>query len=191
MEDGNIMNLQKKNGDYYALSHFKTSFICNEIGLSYDNISIKKARAALQESASNLDEINSENIPMENLPKTATDVEENVNDVISILSQNEASDVDGLPFRDLLGLDKALQTTRGKLVNNLAKLSEIDKEIKDLQELYKNARDRDDEDEEVSEELREQLREKYDERSNRSQIARIKETIYRVLHIDKTLGKKN
>ena len=35
-------------------------------------------------------------------------------------------------MRELLGLDKALRATRGELVNNLAKLDELDKEIKDI-----------------------------------------------------------
>ena len=85
---------------------------------------------------------------------------------------------------------------------NLAKLNEIDQEIKHLEKLYKNARDRDDEDVEVSEELREQLRDKQDKRSARleavstneralrSQISRIKETFRRILEKDVKLGKK-
>ena len=88
-----------------------------------------------------------------------------------IISQDEETNVDGLPLRELLGLDKALQTTRGELVNNLAKLSELDQEINNLEKLYKNARDRDDEDVEVSEELREQLRDKQDERFARLEAA--------------------
>ena len=103
-----------------------------------------------------------------------------------------------LPLRELLVLDKASQTTRGELVNNLAKLSEIDKEIKDIHELYESARDRDDKDEQVVDDLRQQLREKQDVRSARlevvstnervirSQINRIKETIYRMLEKDVT-----
>ena len=105
-------------------------------------------------------------------------------------------------MRELLGLDKALQTTRGNLQLNLAKLSEIDKEIKDIEELYKSARDRDDGDPQEVEELRQQLREQQDERSARlevastnervlrSQINRIKETINRMLEKDVTLRDK-
>ena len=43
MEDGNIINLRKKNGDYYALSHFKISFIRNELS-RMTNISKKLVR---------------------------------------------------------------------------------------------------------------------------------------------------
>ena len=97
-------------------------------------------------------------MPLEDLPKAATDIKRNLKEVVSIIRQDGETQTEGLPLRELLALDKALQTTRGELVNNLAKLSELDEEIKDLQELYTSARDRDDEDVEVSEELREQLR---------------------------------
>ena len=103
---------------------------------------------------------------------------------------------DGPPLRELFGLDNALQTNRGELVNNLAKLSKIDEEFKDLQELIASVRDN--EDVAVSEELRKQLRDKQDERSARlevastnvrslrSQINRIKETYHRIVEEDKT-----
>ena len=92
--------------------------------------------------------------------------------------------------------------TRGNLKINLAKLSEIDEEIKDIQELYASARDRDDEDPQEVENLRKQLREKHNETSARlevvstnervlrSQINRIKETINRMLEKDVTLRDK-
>ena len=36
---------------------------------------------------------------------------------------------EGLTLRELQGLDKALQRTRGELTNNLSKLTELDKDI--------------------------------------------------------------
>ena len=98
-----LSNLQEVGkGNILALSTLKTRygeyFIKNVI-LDHENVS-ENARVALQEPVSNLDEINSENIPMENLPKAATEVVSNVNDVISILWQDEASQTDGLPLRD-------------------------------------------------------------------------------------------
>ena len=44
-------------------------------------------------------------------------------DIANVQTQTE-----GLTFRELQGLDKALRT-RGELTNNLAKLSDIDKDI--------------------------------------------------------------
>ena len=48
---------------------------------------------------SNLDNINAESVPIQDFPQVSTYVDENVNDVISILSQDEASNVDGLQLR--------------------------------------------------------------------------------------------
>ena len=42
---------------------------------------------------------------------------------------NAQTPTEGLTFRELQGLDKTLQTIRGELTNNLAKLTYIDKDI--------------------------------------------------------------
>ena len=42
---------------------------------------------------------------------------------------NKHTQTEGLTFRELEGLDKALQSTRGELTNNLAKLTDSDKDI--------------------------------------------------------------
>ena len=88
----------------------------------------RTARAKLQAPANSLDKIIAENITMQDLPQVATNVERDTHETISVL-RDEESNVDGLPLRELLGLDKAFQTTRGELVNNLAKLSKLDEEI--------------------------------------------------------------
>ena len=94
-----------------------------------------------------------------------------------------------------------MQTTQGELVNNSAKLSEVEREIQDLEKLIMNALDWGDEDELVKK-LREQLRDKQIERSSRlevvsinkgalsSQFNRIKETYRRIMNEDKTLGER-
>ena len=43
--------------------------------------------------------------------------------------KNAQTQTEGLTLRELQGLDKALQCTSGKLTNNLAKLTELDKDI--------------------------------------------------------------
>ena len=43
---------------------------------------------------------------------------------------NKHTQTEGLAFRELEGLDKALQSTRGELTNNLAKLTDIDRHSK-------------------------------------------------------------
>ena len=45
----------------------------------------REARVALQASAYNLDEIIVENIPMQDVLRVATDVEQDVHEVISVL----------------------------------------------------------------------------------------------------------
>ena len=173
--------------------------VCADLGIThYANIS-RKARTALQASASNLDEIEIENIPMRDLPRFASNVERETHETISIL-RDEESRADGLPLREPLGFDKALQTTRGELVNNLAKLSKLDEEIVHIQKLSIDAREQGDE--ELVVELHKRLREKQDERQARlevastnqriltSQINTIKETINSVLEKDVGLGEK-
>ena len=47
---------------------------------------------------------------------------------------------EGLSLRELQGFDKALQRTRGELTNNLAKLTELDKDIAKENKKYKRLR---------------------------------------------------
>ena len=110
---------------------------------------------------------------------------------------NKRTQTEGLTLRELQGLDKALQTTRGELVNNLAKLTELDKDIarneRKLQET---------EDETIKVEITARLKNLYDERSARleaasankealrGQINRIKETLNKILKEDSSLGER-
>ena len=94
-----------------------------------------------------------------------------------------------------------MQATRGELVNNLANLSDLDKEISDIQKLIEDDEER--VDEELVTELRRQLRDELDVRRTRrevasenqrilhSQINIIKETINRMLEKDLKLSEKN
>ena len=111
--------------------------------------------------------------------------------------ENKRTQTEGLTLRELKGLDKALQTTRGELVNNLTKLTELDKDIarnkRKLQET---------EDETIKAEITARLKFFYDERSARleaasankealrGQINRIKETLNKSLKEDSTLGER-
>ena len=110
---------------------------------------------------------------------------------------NKYTQTEGKAFRELEGLDKALQTTRGELVNNLAKLTELDKDIarneRKLQET---------EDETIKAEITARLKNLYDERSARleaasankealrGQINRIKETLNKLLKEESTLAER-
>ena len=45
------------------------------------------------------------------------------------VKKNARTQTEGLNLRELTGLDKTLQNIRGELLNNLAKLTDIDKDI--------------------------------------------------------------
>ena len=106
-----------------------------------------------------------------------------------------------LNLRELRGLDKAMQTIRGELTNNLAKLSELDEHIA-LEKRKLDEADSGDIDEFIRRRIAERLRDLQDERASqleaaganreafRSQINRMRETINRILHEDTTLAER-
>ena len=105
---------------------------------------------------------------------------------------------EGLTLRELQGLDKALQCTRGELTNNLAKLTELDKDIARKKQKLQEAED----DEATEETTKRDIKNLEDERDARleaasankeellGQINRIKETIDKVLKEDTTLRER-
>ena len=104
---------------------------------------------------------------------------------------------EGLTLRELQGLDKALQRTRGELINNLSKLTELDKDIARQKQKLQEA-----EDETSKRDIRSRIQNLEDERAARleaasankeelrGQINRIKETINKVLKEDTTLRER-
>ena len=110
---------------------------------------------------------------------------------------NKHTQTEGLTLRELQGLDKALQSIRGELTNNLAKLTDIDKDIAKEKRKLQEA-----EDEISKSDITALLKNLEDERSARleaatankealrGQINRIKETINKVLKEDSTLGER-
>ena len=111
--------------------------------------------------------------------------------------ENKRTQTEGLTLRELQGLDKALQSIRGELTNNLAKLTDIDKDIAKEKRKLQEA-----EDEISKSDITARLKNLEDERSARleaatankealhGQINRIKETINKVLKEDSTLGER-
>ena len=99
--------------------------------------------------------------------------------------------------RELRGLRSAMTRTRDELVNNEAKLSELDKHIALEERKLEEAPD-----ETTKDRIAKRLRELQDERGARleatsatrealrSQISRIRETLHRILHEDKTLAER-
>ena len=62
-----------------------------------------------------------ESIPLEDLSSLAEDIH---------VKKREASQNTELDMQEFLGIDKALQSIQGELLNNTSKLTEIDKRIK-------------------------------------------------------------
>ena len=104
-----------------------------------------------------------------------------------------------LPMREILALNESLQSIRGELINNLAKLSELDDHIKYEKQKLADADEDPTTPREAREQMEKRLRDLRVERearlevlsSNRnqlrSQISRIRETIQTILHEDTTL----
>ena len=131
---------------------------------------------------------------MEDLPKVAEDIH---------IKTREAAQNTDLDMREFLAIDKALQSIKGELYNNTAKLSELDKRIKqntakvkeiednpeafteDQKELYKNRL------QDLKEERQTRLEILSQNRKDlQTQVARIKQTIEKILGSDTSLGEK-
>ena len=151
-------------------------------------------RRALQKGSDNLEVISTEagTVEMQDLGATAGKAS-------SIVETMETTFSDApLPLREIRGLDKALQTIRGELVNNLAKLTEIDNHITREQNKLNDP----DIVEFERQRITERIRNLKDERvprleaasasreALRSQISRIRETINRLINEDTTLAER-
>ena len=141
------------------------------------------------------------NLITDNLEAASNVASDGLGEILSTYYDNSTVSVSPYPefsIRELRGLDKAMQTMRGELINNTAKLSEIDKHL-----TYEKTKLEQAGDEFSRRRVAERLRNLEDERlarleaasSNRealcSQISRIRETINRVLIDDTTLADKN
>ena len=167
--------------------------------LGYENYGLKTtpladAVADLQKGSDNLEVISTEaeTVEMRDLGTTAGKAS-------SIVETMETTFSDAsLPLREIRGLDKALQTIRGELVNNLAKLTELDNHITREQ----NKLDEPDIGDFERRRIAERIRDLKDERVSRleaasasrealrSQISRIRETINRLINEDTTLAER-
>ena len=138
--------------------------------------------------------------PIQSINETNFEVDtvlKTLNDPPLILANYEVSEEMKNYVRELKGLDKAMQTQRGELTNNLAKLSQLDKDI-----AKENRKLTETNDSEMIDRINRRLRDYELERDARlesvstnremlrSQISRIKETINKILNEDETLGEK-
>ena len=148
-----------------------------------------------------------DSVELEDLGQTVTEVSDAIQRMETALTDTQIDEVLGtlddppLTLREIRGLDKALQTIRGELTNNLAKLTELDDHIA-LEKRKLDEADAGGVDELIRPRIAERLRDLQDERSARleaasaskdalrSQISRIRETIGRVLNEDTTLAER-
>ena len=201
----NLTNINTKKGLALATiagSRGGAAVIRGELGFS-DYIRPQKiSAAALQKPNDDLAiaQAKIKSAPPQDLPAVASDAEEATSSVVKTLKTtlSEAGEPEQLPLRELRGLNKALQTIRGELVNNLAKLTELDNHITREQ----NKLDEPDIGEFERRRIAERIRDLKDERVSRleaasasrealrSQISRIRETINRLINEDTTLAER-
>ena len=191
---------------------YGVNFIRDALGVSDYQPSTARLRAGRQDRQALITANNQVNTATEQIPlqdfSTQTAVQETadaVNSVETILQtlmdlpdvKNAQTQTEGLNLRELQGLDKALQSIRGELVNNLAKLTDIDKDIAKEKRKLGEAEDK------ISKrDIKARLKNLEDEKAARleaasankealrGQINRIKETINKVLKEDTTIGER-
>ena len=137
-----------------------------------------------------------ETIELQDLPQRAS----NVDIAVQALVAEQETSFGGLPGREILGLNEALKRTRGALVDNLAKLSQLDADITQAEQELEGEEAANDP--EKKRRIQERLNQQRDERASRleasavnrealrSQISRIRETVERVLNEDTTLAER-
>ena len=191
---------------------YGVNFIRDALGVSDYQPSTVRLRAGRQDIQALITANNQVNTATEQIPlqyfSTQTAVQETVdaaNSVVTLLQtlmdlpdvKNTHTQTEGLNLRELQGIDKALQSIRGELVNNLAKLTDTDKDIAKEKRKLGEA-----EDEISKKDIKARLKNLEDEKAARleaasankevlrGQIIRIKETINKVLKEDTTLGER-
>ena len=134
-----------------------------------------------------------EDIPLQDLSTLAEQVH---------VATREAATNTDLDMREFLGIDKALRRVQGEIINNTAKLSELDKQLARDRGKLEEIKD----DPSYSEELKERIRERIEnaeterearlevlsmnKKELRSQVSRIKETIAKILDSNTSLAEK-
>lgn len=190
-DKGDYIRLEKINPThgtkYYSLSTLGSN-IHRQLGITKPTIN-KKALQNIEETMPKHFEL----IPMRDLPSATKSLSQE-------LQEAETSFIASpLTQRELIALDRTLQTIQGELTNNLAKLGTLDEDIQRQQGKIAQA----DEDPSIDKKpLERRLQDLYIERQARlevlnvnknklkNQFTRIKDTIVKITHEDETLGEK-
>ena len=183
--------INKKVGGFLALSTLASRYggvnaIKESMGLEEYDSKTRRIVKLSPEAKKNVEQA-SDNLTDENADRSI----ESTKKIIAVLAS------EGYTSSDIIGMCKALERSRGELTNNLAKLSELDKDIALEKSKLEEAPD-----EATKDRIAKRLRELQDERAPRleaasatrealrSQISRIRETLHRILHEDKTLAER-
>ena len=135
---------------------------------------------------------NVEEIPLLELPQTASETIDELETSFALQTINDPPP----PMREILALNESLRSIRGELVNNLAKLSELDTQIEhEKQKLADADADPTIDKREIERRLKNLQEERearlevlsFNRNQLRSQVSRIRETIQTILHEDTTL----
>ena len=190
----------QRTGEFLAVSTLKTKF--GGLTLMKKFLNLEQTPPSIDRSIKAADLLKSE-IP------TQTDIETiPLLDLSSVVEEihiktREASQNTDLDIREFLGIDKALQSINGELRNNTAKLFELDKRIKrdtaKLKEIEDNAEGFSEEQKELYKKRLQDLKEERQARLEflsqnhkdlQTQVARIKQTIEKIVDSDTSLGEK-
>ena len=131
--------LTKQTGEFFAPKAIRYRF--GEVNTMKNFLGIDRTPPALERSlsaASKLKavlptDLETESIPLEELSSLVKDIH---------VKTREASENTGLDIREFLGIDKALQSIQGELLNNTLELTEINKRIqRDTKKLQEKEND--------------------------------------------------
>ena len=196
-EEVKISIINKKGGGFIALATLAgrygdggTNAIRESLGLKDYTSKTRQlspeAQEQIRQAKANFPEVSEEITPA-----VADRSIKSAQKIIAVLTS------EGYTPRNIIGMCKSLERSRGELINNLAKLSELDEHIalenRKLEEAPNGA---------AKDEIAKRLRDLQNERAPRleaasatrkalrSQFSRIRETLHRILHEDKTLAER-
>ena len=129
------VSLTKQTGEFFAPKTLRDRFgwvktMKNVLGVDETPPALERSfKAATKLKGELPTHLEMESIPLEELSSVAEDIH---------AKTREASQNTNLDMQEFLGIDKALQSIQGELLNNTSKLTEIDKHIKrDTKKLQK------------------------------------------------------
>ena len=116
----------KRTGEFLVLKTLSEKF--GGLNIMKSILSLDKTPSALERSINAASKLKSElpmDLQMESIPlKELSSLVEDIH-----IKTREASQNTDFDMREIFGIDKALQSIQGELLNNMSKLTEIDKHI--------------------------------------------------------------